>query len=346
MGSSFGTKKSSEVQCSLLVYLYIYIFYLFPCILILCPSELWAVCCLPLYLSAGYQTFRVSFAAPVCLKRLWVLYQDSLNLNLVRQGRDSKQKPSRVSQLPSYQSQDLISFLKAPIVFCKDCEIVTCWVTVTGRAAGLAGTALLEQLTAVHQDGRCEDLTPPSPGHSMGSCCGQPGWDFARQVPFQVWITSIFSKRVSCSFTQAIPQRNMCQTFDPGYWLKRKILCQGLNNISSCGWEWMHQSESFDGQIAHNLMFFLTLGTTLCIFSLFIGRHLLHTAVRFLVFISLSVAVQVTSPLSFPTGDFSTTLKYVVPSINTEISDCFVSVSLLLNLSWYIVTEWYHFFYF
>lgn len=70
--------------------------------------------------------FRISFATLTFLKGLWMFYWDSFNQDLVRQGRDSKQKLSCVSQLPSYQSQDLISFLKGPIVFSKDCEIVTC----------------------------------------------------------------------------------------------------------------------------------------------------------------------------------------------------------------------------
>lgn len=103
---------------------------LFPCILPPPPlcmeivSEIFIR--LSVYLSAGYQTVRVSSATLASLKGLWVFYCASLNLNLVRQGRDSKQKLSCVSQLPSYQSQDLISFLKGPIVFHKDCEIVTC----------------------------------------------------------------------------------------------------------------------------------------------------------------------------------------------------------------------------
>lgn len=86
-------------------------------------SELFV--CLSTHLSAGYHMFRL-FPALTFVKGLWMVCCDSFNLNLVRQVRDSKQKLSCVSQLPSYQSKDFISFLKAPIVFCEACEIVTC----------------------------------------------------------------------------------------------------------------------------------------------------------------------------------------------------------------------------
>lgn len=116
---------------------------------------------------------------------------DSLNPNLGRLGRDSEQKLSCVSQLPSYQSQDLISFLKGPIVCSKDCEIVACWVAVNGRAAGPAGMALPEQLTAVQRvaDVRLwHPLLPP--GLRRGSCflsLPEPSQDKS----LSIWITCI-----------------------------------------------------------------------------------------------------------------------------------------------------------
>lgn len=118
-------------------------------------SELFV--CLHIFLQ-----FRL-FPALTFVKGLWMFCCDSFNLNLVRQVRDSKQKLSCVSQLPSYQSEDFISFLKAPIVFHEACEIVTCWVTVSRRAAGQAGMVLPEPLTAVHWGGRCKGLAAPYP---------------------------------------------------------------------------------------------------------------------------------------------------------------------------------------
>lgn len=134
---------------------------LFPCILLILHPPSLSVSCLSVCLHIFLQ-FRL-FPALTFVKGLWMFCCDSFNLNLVRQVRDSKQKLSCVSQLPSYQSEDFISFLKAPIVFHEACEIVTCWVTVSRRAAGQAGMVLPEPLTAVHWGGRCKGLAAPYP---------------------------------------------------------------------------------------------------------------------------------------------------------------------------------------
>lgn len=104
-----------------------FLFISFPCILIplLYPSKL-LVSYLSVYLSAGYRTFRISFATLTLAKGLWMLYCVSLNVNSASPGGDSKQKLSCVWQLPSYQSGDLISFLKGPIVSSEACEIAGC----------------------------------------------------------------------------------------------------------------------------------------------------------------------------------------------------------------------------
>lgn len=191
---------------------------------LLCPSEVWALYQPAAHPPAGYCAFTGSFATLASLKGLGVFYWDPLNPNLGRQGRDSEQKLSCVSQLPSYQSQDLISFLKGPIVSSKDCEIVPCWVTVNGRAAGPAGMALPEQLTAVHEGGRCEDLTPSAPPSTQeGKLLSQPPWAFTGQIPFWVWITCISPAGSQVLFHTSYSQKK-CQSFDPGYWLTRGIL--------------------------------------------------------------------------------------------------------------------------
>ena len=134
--------------------------------------------------------FRISFATLTFLKGLWMFYEVSLNRNLVRQGRGSKQKLSRVSQLPFYQSHHLILFLKGPIVFSRDCEIVTCWAT--GGAGQLGGQGCCSpsrsQLCSGWQMWGSD--TPSPPGRSMGSCRFQPTRDFAWQIPFHIWINS------------------------------------------------------------------------------------------------------------------------------------------------------------
>lgn len=141
-----------------------------------------------MYLSAGYRTFRISFATLTLAKGLWMFYCVSLNVNPASPGGDSKQKLSCVWQLPSYQSGDLISFLKGPIVSSEACEIAGCWVTVNGGAAGRwVGIPEQPQLWG---DGRCEDLTPPAPAQRLGSCWFQPRWNFAWQIPLQIWVTS------------------------------------------------------------------------------------------------------------------------------------------------------------
>lgn len=159
MGSSLGmskqTAKISLLSWSLFFFLCSVSMYTPHSASTFLVSELFV--CLHIFLQ-----FRL-FPALTFVKGLWMFCCDSFNLNLVRQVRDSKQKLSCVSQLPSYQSEDFISFLKAPIVFHEACEIVTCWVTVSRRAAGQAGMVLPEPLTAVHWGGRCKGLAAPYP---------------------------------------------------------------------------------------------------------------------------------------------------------------------------------------
>lgn len=151
-----------------------------------------------------------SFAAALVSDRAGA---DSLNPNLGRQGRDSEQKLSCVSQLPSYQSQDLISFLKGPIVSSKDCEIVPCGVAVNGRAAGPAGMALPEQLTAVQRvaDVRLwHPLLPPGP--RRGSCflsLHEPPQDKSLSRLNNRHFSSRWSGNFCVTFTQVIPKRNV-----------------------------------------------------------------------------------------------------------------------------------------
>lgn len=187
---------------------YFFFLFLFPCILIplVYPSKL-LVSYLSVYLSAGYWTFRISFATLTFLEGLWMFYWVSLNLNRVSPGGESKQKLSCVWQLPSYQSGDLISFLKGPIVSSKACEIAGCWVTVNGGAAG-RWVALPRQPTAVRGDGRCEDLTPPSPSTEDGKLLVSASMRLRWQIPLQIWVTAT-SQTVRCFFIQVIPKRKI-----------------------------------------------------------------------------------------------------------------------------------------
>lgn len=233
-GVFFRDPKSNEIQCSFYFFFYSVIGFQSP---LACPS---------LELQTPLQG---SVPAEAPLQQPWPLWEGwgcSTAIPWTQTWETRKRQRAEAFMCPpaAFLSESRSDFIpERSHCSSKDCEIVACSVTVNGRAAGPAGMALPEQLTAVHQGGRCGIWHPLLPQHSRGEAAFSA---LSGQTPFQAWITCTAPADGQVLFYTSFSQKECqnvlgwiykilyfitqpncksnTQIFDPCYWLTRENL--------------------------------------------------------------------------------------------------------------------------